>query len=100
MNLIHPILDLPTHVDLKPENLLFRTDAEDAEVMIADFGLSRILDEGKMDKLTEVCGTPAYMAPEVFRKSASSSSPSLLPHSPSDLVLSQLDTANPSTFGL
>ncbi|KAJ7321901.1 Pkinase-domain-containing protein [Mycena albidolilacea] len=30
--------------DLKPENLLFRTPAEDADIMIADFGLSRIME--------------------------------------------------------
>ena len=44
--------------DLKPENLLFRTKAEDADIMIADFGLSRIMDEDKLQLLTEICGTP------------------------------------------
>jgi calcium/calmodulin-dependent protein kinase I len=28
------------HRDLKPENLLFRSKDEDADVMVADFGLS------------------------------------------------------------
>ena len=46
------------HIDLKPENLLFRTKAEDADIMIADFGLSRVLDEEKFQLLHEVCGTP------------------------------------------
>lgn len=36
--------------------------------MIADFGLSRFMDEDKPQVLTEVCGTPGYMAPEVYRK--------------------------------
>ena len=45
-------------VDLKPENLLFRTKAEDADIMIADFGLSRIMEEEKLQLLTEICGTP------------------------------------------
>ena len=45
-------------LDLKPENLLFRTKAEDADIMIADFGLSRIMDEDKLQLLTEICGTP------------------------------------------
>ena len=45
-------------LDLKPENLLFRTPAEDADIMIADFGLSRVLDEEKLSLLTEICGTP------------------------------------------
>ncbi|KAG8738523.1 hypothetical protein FRC11_001354, partial [Ceratobasidium sp. 423] len=56
------------HRDLKPENLLFRTKAEDADIMIADFGLSRVMDDDKFTLLTEVCGTPGYMAPEIFKK--------------------------------
>ncbi|KAI0658115.1 Pkinase-domain-containing protein [Cubamyces menziesii] len=56
------------HRDLKPENLLFRTKAEDADIMIADFGLSRVLDDEKFHMLTEICGTPGYMAPEIFKK--------------------------------
>ncbi|KAK7042197.1 calcium calmodulin dependent protein [Favolaschia claudopus] len=55
------------HRDLKPENLLFQTEADDANIMIADFGLSRIMDEERMTLLTGVCGTAGYMAPEVFR---------------------------------
>ena len=35
------------HRDLKPENLLFRTPDEDSDLLIADFGLSRIIDEEK-----------------------------------------------------
>ena len=57
------------HRDLKPENLLFRTPAEEADVMIADFGLSRVMEEEKFQMLTEICGTPGYMAPEIFKKS-------------------------------
>lgn len=57
------------HRDLKPENLLFRTPAEDADIMIADFGLSRVMEEEKFHMLTEICGTPGYMAPEIFKKS-------------------------------
>jgi len=45
-------------IDLKPENLLFRTQAEDADIMIADFGLSRVMEEEKLNMLTEICGTP------------------------------------------
>lgn len=56
------------HRDLKPENLLFRSPAEDADIMIADFGLSRVVDDEKFKALNEVCGTPGYMAPEIFRK--------------------------------
>ncbi|KAF8169795.1 calcium/calmodulin-dependent protein kinase [Pholiota molesta] len=56
------------HRDLKPENLLFRTEAEDADIMIADFGLSRVMEQEKLNQLTEICGTPGYMAPEIFKK--------------------------------
>jgi len=57
------------HRDLKPENLLFRTQAEDSDLLIADFGLSRIIDSEKFHVLTTTCGTPGYMAPEIFKKS-------------------------------
>ncbi|KAF7973106.1 hypothetical protein HWV62_16216 [Athelia sp. TMB] len=57
------------HRDLKPENLLFRTKAVNAaDIMITDFGLSRVMDDSKLSLLTEVCGTPGYMAPEIFKK--------------------------------
>jgi calcium/calmodulin-dependent protein kinase I len=57
------------HRNLKPENMLFRTPAEDADVMIDDFSLSRVVEEEKFHLLTEICGTPGYMAPEIFKKS-------------------------------
>jgi tRNA A-37 threonylcarbamoyl transferase component Bud32 len=57
------------HRDLKPENLLFRTPEDNADLMIADFGLSRIMDEEQFHVLTTTCGTPGYMAPEIFNKS-------------------------------
>ncbi|TFK96233.1 kinase-like domain-containing protein [Pterulicium gracile] len=60
------------HRDLKPENLLFKTSAEDADIMIADFGLSRVMEEQKLNLLTEICGTPGYMAPEIFKKTGHS----------------------------
>ncbi|ORX40637.1 calmodulin-dependent protein kinase [Kockovaella imperatae] len=56
------------HRDLKPENILFKSKAEDAELMLADFGLSKVLDEDNFSILTTTCGTPGYMAPEIFRK--------------------------------
>lgn len=36
--------------------------------MIADFGLSRVMEEEKLTQLTEICGTPGYMAPEIFKR--------------------------------
>lgn len=56
------------HRDLKPENLLFRTPEDNADLLIADFGLSRIMDEEQFHVLTTTCGTPSYMAPEIFKK--------------------------------
>lgn len=51
------------HRDLKPENLLFRTKDEDADIMICDFGLSRVMEAEKLQLLTEICGTPGVRLP-------------------------------------
>lgn len=56
------------HRDLKPENLLFKTEDEESDLLIADFGLSKIIDSEKFLLLTTKCGTPGYMAPELFQK--------------------------------
>lgn len=56
---------LSARVDLKPENLLFATEDDDSELLVADFGLSKIVDENTYSTLSTTCGTPAYMAPEV-----------------------------------
>jgi calcium/calmodulin-dependent protein kinase I len=47
------------HRDLKPENLLFRTPEDNADLL---------MDEEQFHVLTTTCGTPGYMAPEIFRK--------------------------------
>lgn len=47
---------------------MFRDRSEDSDLLIADFGLSRVIDENKMTVLSTTCGTPGYMAPEIFRK--------------------------------
>ncbi|KAJ3101988.1 hypothetical protein HDU97_000901 [Phlyctochytrium planicorne] len=56
------------HRDIKPENLLFRTKESLSELVIADFGLSKIMDPETYDGLMTTCGTPGYMAPEVIKK--------------------------------
>ncbi|XP_016324055.1 calcium/calmodulin-dependent protein kinase type IV-like [Sinocyclocheilus anshuiensis] len=56
------------HRDLKPENLLYADLSIDAPLKIADFGLSKIIDEQVMMKT--VCGTPGYCAPEILRGNA------------------------------
>ncbi|KAI7884702.1 Pkinase-domain-containing protein [Lichtheimia hyalospora FSU 10163] len=54
------------HRDIKPENLLFQTSQDTEEkLMIADFGLSRILKEDHAILMT-ACGTPGYVAPEIL----------------------------------
>ncbi|KAI8325144.1 Pkinase-domain-containing protein, partial [Martensiomyces pterosporus] len=56
------------HRDLKTENCLFRTSERESEVAIADFGLSKIINEGSNYALMTHCGTPGYMAPEVVQR--------------------------------
>ncbi|KAI8825176.1 calcium/calmodulin-dependent protein kinase type I [Fimicolochytrium jonesii] len=54
------------HRDLKPENLLFRDSSENADLMVTDFGLSRMVQEGAF--LQTACGTPHYVAPEILKQ--------------------------------
>ncbi|KAG2154460.1 kinase-like domain-containing protein [Suillus bovinus] len=50
------------HRDLKPENVLLTTDNPPI-VKVADFGLAKVVDS--VTFLRTMCGTPAYLAPEV-----------------------------------
>lgn len=55
------------HRDLKPENLLLVDKSPTSELKIADFGLSKIVDNINSATMTTVCGTWAYCSPEVRR---------------------------------
>jgi serine/threonine protein kinase len=52
------IARLGVYTDLKPENLLFRSKDEDSDLLIADFGLSKVIDDQTFSALTTTCGTP------------------------------------------
>jgi len=49
------------HRDIKLDNILLTSEGE---IRICDFGVSKLVREGEI--MTEQCGTPAYIAPEVF----------------------------------
>ena len=55
------------HRDIKPENLLLADkDGGISSLKMADFGLSRMLEDGKM--ASTACGTPGYVAPEILEQ--------------------------------
>ncbi|CAN6272796.1 unnamed protein product [Urochloa humidicola] len=52
------------HRDIKPDNIL--VDGA-GNIKVADFGLSALIDAGRREApLHTVCGTPMFIAPEVF----------------------------------
>ncbi len=58
------------HRDIKPANILLLN----GHVKLADFGLARPLQEGESVINATFCGTPAYMAPELWESKFSTHS--------------------------
>uniref|UniRef100_A0AAY4BRA3 non-specific serine/threonine protein kinase n=1 Tax=Denticeps clupeoides TaxID=299321 RepID=A0AAY4BRA3_9TELE len=56
------------HRDLKPENVLLSSHDDVCLVKITDFNQSKILEETSL--MRTLCGTPSYLAPEVFLNAA------------------------------
>lgn len=52
------------HRDLKPENILLRSNSPNFELVLVDFGFAEYVNS-KNYALAR-CGTPGYIAPEVF----------------------------------
>lgn len=53
------------HRDIKPDNILIKSiqDSSDYEIRVADLGLAVFNKNGF---LTQKCGTPGFVAPELF----------------------------------
>jgi calcium/calmodulin-dependent protein kinase I len=52
------------HRDLKPENILFAARENVENVLVTDFGLAKLANDGAA--LKTACGTPNYVAPEIL----------------------------------
>ena len=52
------------HRDIKPDNILIELDNT---IKLCDFGVSKEVKEGQL--LTDSCGTPAFVAPEILKDS-------------------------------
>ncbi|KAI0890717.1 calcium/calmodulin-dependent protein kinase 1 [Annulohypoxylon maeteangense] len=55
------------HRDLKPENLLYLSKEPSSDLVLADFGIAKMLDT-KDEVLTTMAGSFGYAAPEVMLK--------------------------------
>lgn len=67
LNTKQPRLYADHCIDLKPENLLYLTRAADSELVLADFGIAKML-ENPSEVLTSMAGSFGYAAPEVMLK--------------------------------
>jgi serine/threonine protein kinase len=53
------------HRDIKPENVLMSSRENNTSIKLADFGCSRKFEPGT-SKLLTLCGSPQYVAPELY----------------------------------
>ena len=56
------------HRDIKPENILYRSQAEDANIVLVDFGIATHLREHSDTELHGMCGSVGYAAPEILAR--------------------------------
>ncbi len=58
------------HRDLKPDNIVVRSHRHVGErIAVLDFGISKILSDETSKQRSGLVGTPAYMAPELWKPS-------------------------------
>jgi calcium/calmodulin-dependent protein kinase I len=60
------IIPAHSYLDLKPENLLYLTREPNSALVLADFGIAKMLDSNEI--LTTMAGSFGYAAPEVMEK--------------------------------
>ncbi|KAK8759284.1 hypothetical protein V5799_003084 [Amblyomma americanum] len=53
------------HLDIKPQNLLLTSSFPQGDILLCDFGISRVI--GKGTEIREIVGTPDYVAPEILQ---------------------------------
>ena len=51
------------HRDLKPSNI-FLKDKKEKDILVGDFGIASLIDEGELFRRTNIFQTPIYAAPE------------------------------------
>ncbi|KAH8009563.1 hypothetical protein HPB51_018256 [Rhipicephalus microplus] len=66
------------HLDIKPQNLLLTSSFPQGDILLCDFGISRVI--GKGTEIREIVGTPDYVAPEILQYEPISLATDICPH--------------------